>query len=490
MRALRSWRKGRRTPLPFFLALLSLLAACGGDDAPSTVDAHVCPDLDGDGHGAQPCGDDCNDSNATAYRGAVELCNGVDDDCDGAIDEDDPGGGASCTLDTGGCVTTGARICYGGAVICDAAPARETCNGVDDDCDGAVDEGVCDAVEVSAGLVHTCARRASGAVVCWGNNGAGQLGDGAASHTACIVNDAVYGPFPLDCSLVPTPVVGFDDAVELSAGGGHSCARRSSGSVYCWGSNGRGQYGNGTTDGGLLTLTGSAVLGLDDAVEISVGDSHTCARRSTGEVVCWGQNDLGQLGDGSTTDRLVPTPVSGLTDAVELAAGDFHTCARLGTGEVVCWGQNERGGLGDGTTTNRLTPTAVSGLTDAVELSAGGYDYTCARRASGAVVCWGGAAYNAVPTPVAELTDAVEISVGFVLSCARRTSGAIVCWDGMANATAVPGLSDAVELSASSHHVCARRVSGMVSCWGANDSGELGDGTHTDRLTPTPVLGL
>jgi len=107
---------------------------------------------------------------------------------------------------------------------------------------------------------------------------------------------------------------------------------------------------------------GGACLMGEDAVELATGYAHTCARRASGAVACWGNNYGGQLGDGTTTDRSTPAAVSGLTDAVELATGGFHTCARRASGAVACWGLNYSGQLGDGTTTDRSTPVPVTGF--------------------------------------------------------------------------------------------------------------------------------
>jgi len=103
-------------------------------------------------------------------------------------------------------------------------------------------------------------------------------------------------------------------------------------------------------------------VGLSDAAEISTKGWHTCARRSSGEAVCWGSNGFGQLGDGTTTDQLVPAAVFGLTDILEIATGSFHSCARRSSGEVLCSGWNLYGQLGDGTTTDRILPTPVVGF--------------------------------------------------------------------------------------------------------------------------------
>ncbi len=183
-------------------------------------------------------------------------------------------------------------------------------------------------------------------------------------------------------------------AVAITAGHSHTCAILDDGSVSCWGRNNYGQLGDGTTtDRNTPTQTSS--LGTDrTAVAITAGHSHTCAILDDGSVSCWGRNTYGGLGDGTNTDRNTPTQTSSLgTDrtAVAITAGDFHTCAILDDGSVSCWGYNGYGGLGDGTTTDRNTPTQTSSLgTDrtAVAITAG-HGHTCAFLDDGSVSCWG-----------------------------------------------------------------------------------------------------
>ncbi|MBL8684829.1 MAG: hypothetical protein JNK05_36975 [Myxococcales bacterium] len=199
-----------------------------------------------------------------------------------------------------------------------------------------------DWAQVTAGLNHTCGRRASGATYCWGSNSSGQLG----------VNSVVNQRGPVQVTTAPS-------AAEITAGDAHTCLRTTTNLVYCWGSNSAGQLGDGTTTNRLVP---TLVPGLTDATQISAGGTHTCARRATGAIVCWGSNADGQLGDGTTTMRLSPTAVTGLSTAVEVAAGGGHTCARRADHQVVCWGRNTSGQLGDGTGTPRLVPTLVTSL--------------------------------------------------------------------------------------------------------------------------------
>jgi alpha-tubulin suppressor-like RCC1 family protein len=241
--------------------------------------------------------------------------------------------------------------------------------------------GLRDIVDLSGGWAHACAVGADGRVWCWGYNAYGQLGDGSTANR-----------------VAPGLVAGISDAVEVSAGYLHTCARLRSGAVSCWGYNVHGMLGDGTT---ATRLTPVAVSGISTAVEVTCGTAHSCARLADGSMRCWGYNAYGQLGDGTTVTRPVPGVVPGITNAVEIATGDDvwrasgagaaadRTCARLADGTVRCWGYNGYGGVGDGTTTNRLVPTAVFGLTDAIELAEGGRYHTCARRADRTLLCWG-----------------------------------------------------------------------------------------------------
>jgi alpha-tubulin suppressor-like RCC1 family protein len=241
--------------------------------------------------------------------------------------------------------------------------------------------GPSNVAQVTAGSRWACARRTNGTVTCWGGNTVGQLGIGATSS---------FGG--------PADVVGISDAVEIAAGHAHGGARRANGSVMCWGWNNQGQVGDGTTTNRTAPVM---VAGINDAVGLALGVGHTCVLRAGGTVSCWGINNVGQLGDGTTRAHTAPAPVLGITDAIEIVSSfDYytsysaqtyadHVCIRRASGAVQCWGYNSNGQIGDGTTTNRLVPATVVGLSDATELAPGGRRHSCARRPDRSVVCWG-----------------------------------------------------------------------------------------------------
>jgi alpha-tubulin suppressor-like RCC1 family protein len=304
------------------------------------------------------------------------------------------------------------------------------------------------------------------------------------------------------------------DATAVAAGGSHTCALAGAGVVLCWGFGGFGALGAGTH---ATQYNPGEVSGLTSEItQIATGSDQTCAVSNSGAASCWGRNNYGQLGDGTTTDRSAPVQVSGLTSGItQTAAGYYHTCALTDTGSVWCWGENVYGQLGDGTTTDRSTPVQVSGLTSRIIQIATGYLHTCALTDTGSVWCWGhnnshelgDGTYTdrTIPVQVSELIPGIiQIAAGGSHTCALTKTGAAQCWgyngygqlgDGTATIRDVPvqvsGLTSGVtQIAAGGSHTCALTNTGAAQCWGYNYHGELGDGTHANQYTPVQVSGL
>ncbi|MDW8247053.1 MAG: hypothetical protein RMJ84_10790, partial [Sandaracinaceae bacterium] len=330
---------------------------------------------------------------------------------------------------------------------------------------------------------HTCAWTESGRVACWGANGSGQLGIG-----------------PHGNRTTPTPVLGLNEVIQVSAGLLHTCALRRNGRVYCWGSNELGQLGVSPISGRTIS-TPVQVPDIEDAIAVRVGRYHSCAllqsRRvrcwggdiyhSLGEaegaasevisfdvgsyhgcaltqarqVMCWGSNWNGQLGDGMTGARRASAPVLGLSNMISVGLGDEHSCAIHSDGTGSCWGSNTGLQLGDGTNLlRRLSPVMVRGLRNAVEIDGGGR-HTCALLQNRTMRCWGDDSYG-------QLGDGES----------PPSSG---------DEPPMVMLDNIISFSVGGQHTCALRADRSVWCWGQNTWGQLGDGSTENRNHPVRV---
>ena len=241
---------------------------------------------------------------------------------------------------------------------------------------------------ISAGAYNTCAildnSLYTGTASCWGDGWTNALANGGTTSTS-----------------VPTETddFGLRSPVSISVGYQHGCAILDDGSVSCWGTGNVGQIGNGLggqggSDPSLTRLSPEPTSGFGQgrtAVAISAGSEHTCAILDTGEISCWGYGSEGRLGHGSTSSKNVPTETVSFSPfkALAISAGYAHTCAIVEGGDVFCWGKNNYGQLGDGTTTNRNTPTITQTLPAAAVAISAGSDHTCAILDNGEVSCWG-----------------------------------------------------------------------------------------------------
>ncbi len=323
---------------------------------------------------------------------------------------------------------------------------------------------------VSAGSHHTCALTSTGAVKCWGGNYYGELGNNTTIDSSTPV--AVSG---IDGVTVKATAVSAGGYSTDSGGGYYSCALLSNGAVKCWGYNEWGELGDGTTTDSSIPVAVSGIDGVTvKATAISTGGFHSCALLSSGAVKCWGANSSGQLGNNTRTNSSTPVAVSGIdgitAKATAISAGGYHSCAVLDTGAVKCWGYNDDGELGNNTRTNSSTPVAVSGINGvtakATVVSAGQY-HSCAVLDTGAVKCWG-ANYSG------QLGDSTT-----------NDSSTPVAVSGIDGVTA-----RAATVSAGGNHSCAVLVTGAGKCWGANYSGQLGNNTTIGSSIPVAVSGI
>ena len=216
-----------------------------------------------------------------------------------------------------------------------------------------------------------------------------------------------------------------------------------------------------------------AVAGITNATQIAAGG--TCALLPGGQIDCWGDNSVGELGDGTFTGpqackyaacSTAPVAVSGITNAIEIAAGGDYACALLSSGQIDCWGVNSSGELGDGTDAGpqacnnapcSTTPVAVSGITNATELALG-EEHACALLLGGQIDCWG---------------DNFSGDLGDGTDAGPQACGGDAC---STTPVAVSGITNATEIVAGDAHTCALLSSGQVDCWGTNVSEQLGDG--------------
>ncbi|BDG05123.1 RCC1 domain-containing protein [Anaeromyxobacter oryzae] len=365
------------------------------------------------------------------------------------------------------------------------------------------------AVAVSAGFAHTCAITTGAKVKCWGANEHGQLGDGSTQDSAV----------PVDVAL-PAP------ASAIAAGYVHTCAV-AAGAVYCWGDNTTGALGDGTTSqrsspvqvSGVSGVTAVSAGGGENAGATPTFYGHSCVVAG-GSISCWGSNESGQLGDGTTQQRTAPVPVALGSlggQATAVANGDRHTCAVV-AGGIWCWGAAGSWQLGNGNTANQSRPVQAQGLQSGASDVAAGGAHTCAVIAAPAaeLTCWGSNSAgqaaggdNSVLTvqrPAAVALSGVvapsAVAAGNTHTCAvDGPSGAVACFGGddasqlsgpatARGAVLVPLPSTARALAAGYDHTCALLDDGGIDCWGANGRGQVGAGSDSASVaTPSPVSG-
>jgi alpha-tubulin suppressor-like RCC1 family protein len=272
----------------------------------------------------------------------------------------------------------------------------------------------------SLGGTHLCALAGTGEAYCWGDNSYGQLGTGSTSSSA-----------------QPQPVAGDLRFTQISTGQSHTCGLAEEGRAYCWGLNFAGELGTGQPSGEqAISASPQPVAGQLGFTTIGTGDDHTCGLTAAGRAYCWGENDNGEVGDGTRENRLAPIAVAGSLTFKALAVGGEHTCGLATNGSVYCWGWDNRGAYTTGPN-DRLRPTLLGGGLTFSAIAAGG-SHDCALTAAGAAYCWGAGFFGQLgdrsgadrlmPEPVFGDLEFTRITLGGYHSCALRSTGEAFCW--------------------------------------------------------------
>ena len=283
---------------------------------------------------------------------------------------------------------------------------------------------------------------------------------------------------------VPPVIIPVTGGTIIASGLGHSCMTVVDGRVICWGLNNSGQVGDGSTINRHKPVYVKNIVGVS---QLTLGSYHSCALLSDGTIWCWGENKSGQLGNGTTTNSSIPVQVLGLPGkATSFTAGQDFTCAVLEDKSIWCWGNNSSGQLNDGTTTNQ--PKPVKSLLTALPAQISGGQSKLVGEASGYVSLWG----KAEPENILGINNAMNISGNRFApgGCAVVGGNIVNCWTGDNKPTTVNGIDGALVVGTGLSNGCALNSLNLVYCWGSNSNGELGDGKNTDRETGAPVTNL
>lgn len=353
----------------------------------------------------------------------------------------------------------------------DNCPTTSNADQKDSDSDGVGD--ACQIVQVATGGQHACYLKNS-QVFCWGSNQWGQLG----------VDPKIV---PSATQEKPVTVAGLDSVKQIAAGYAHTCAIMTlDGRVRCWGQNDKGQLGtcsigpnNLPPAGSVCQISGKTQTAIEDVKAIALGGKHSCALMSNGTVMCWGNNEQGQLGYGSAMDGTlfnvhtpIATLVQGLSNAGSIAAGEYHTCATLQDGSYACWGDNQIGELGDLTAAKfQKTPIVVPNVKNAQQMALG-YDHSCVlaefkkdNLINHHVFCWGKNDAGQLGDPSNPGEKALQYS-----DSASGSQGPLPV-----------GPNFVQQISSAGSYTCALLQDGSLRCWGS-----LCTSCPVKTIIPTP----
>jgi hypothetical protein len=345
---------------------------------------------------------------------------------------------------------------------------------------------------VAIGGEFGCAIKTDRKLWCWGHNHAGQLGDGTST-----------GGRPR-----PHQIGTADTWVQLDTKDSHSCGIRAGRTLWCWGLNQSGQLGDGTN---VSRFVPTKIGAADDWSSVDTGGDHMCATKTNRTLWCWGLNRYGQVGDGTLTNRKTPRQIGTATSWKTVRVGLFHTCATKTDRTLWCWGKNTLAELGDGTLTNRNTPRQIGTDTTWDTLSVD--EHSCATKTDHSLWCWGSdqagqlgdgdeVANVRKPYRVGTGADWATAGVGGFRTCAIKTNRTLWCWGSdydhagtgeghTSNERPSPlqvGTARTwATVSMHLYHTCATRTDNTLRCWGANELYEIGDGTTTPRPSPLRI---
>ncbi len=326
---------------------------------------------------------------------------------------------------------------------------------------------------LSAGEFYNCVIASDDKAYCWGQNDYGQLGNNSTNNTA--------HPTPVDTSgLLKNKTI---KAISASKGNNkHTCVIASDDNAYCWGQNTYGELGNGRTTYSGATTVPVAVdttgyLSGKTVKALSVGSFHTCVIASDDQAYCWGWNSSGQLGNNSTTNSSLPVPVDATGELLGLtlksiSAGSNYTCVIASNDKLYCWGDNKYGQLGNNSTTNSLVPVPVNtsdkllGKTIKAVSTSGNYQFTCAIASDDNAYCWGDGSRHG--------------RLGNNVSAQSKVPVAVSTTDALQGKTVK-------SITTGEWHACAIASDDNAYCWGQNSYGELGTNTIVDSLVPIAV---